>query len=408
MSAVYKLDNELIKALLEEIEASGVSRSEFDLRQLVNRKSFTYGEAGSEKRRALQKKFTEIKRKSSHQYLKFLAKFGVTPGEALKREILSSKDEDEVEEEPQNSEDQDEEESSESSASDDSSTSSKPSPKLKKARNPTPIKASPAKTPAKIPVTAIEFSVIKSPQPKCNRIMSDTESTTEESSFSCASFTDVLRRVEILEKPENKQDGSKECPYIIIVDPKKPETCQGFEVALIPQLQVGNFVRSVYHIRHVTTQGMEDEWSATIPHEQFPSLANCCVLIRGPSQELWHRRPDLYHEDPFCHQTALIHEAQQTAIKQSIVRLYSYWLLVLPKGITLENYIISQDSVHILKSTREMTQAFETEDEHGKAEMETLYGMDVYWRIAVAGGNMVTDPGSAAKKRRKKKVAVKT
>lgn len=211
-----------------------------------------------------------------------------------------------------------------------------------------------------------------------------------------------------MERQENRQEGSKEDPYIIIADPEKPEGCNGFEVALIPQIKVGNFVRSVYHIRHVTSQGMEDEWSAIVPREEFPALANRSILIRGPSQELWHRRPDLYHEESFCGQTALIHEAQQTAIKQSLHRLYSYWLVVLPKNTMLENYIISHDSIHVLKGTQEMAKAFEIEDSAGKLAMETLYGMDVYWRIAVAGGNMVTDPGSATKKRRKKKTAAMT
>jgi hypothetical protein len=238
--------------------------------------------------------------------------------------------------------------------------------------------------------------------------MSDSDTYPTEDSFSSnSSYSNALQTVKMLEKPEYKQDGSKQRPYIIIADPDKPETCAGFEVALIPQIKVGNYVRSVYHIRHITTQGLEDEWSATIPHEEFPTLASRAVLIRGPSQELWHRRPDLYHEEPFCSQTALFHEAQQTAIKQSIVRLYSCWLLVLPKGTVLENYIISHDSVHVNTGIQEMTKAFETEDENGKTQLETLYGMDVHWRIAVAGGNMVSDPGSASKKRRKQKKATK-
>jgi len=62
----------LIKALLEEVEASKASRQEFDVNTLVNAKSFTFGEPGTTKRRAAQKKHFEIKkRKSAHQHLKF-------------------------------------------------------------------------------------------------------------------------------------------------------------------------------------------------------------------------------------------------------------------------------------------------------------------------------------------------
>jgi hypothetical protein len=97
---------------------------------------------------------------------------------------------------------------------------------------------------------------------------------------------------------------------------------------------------------------MEDEWSATIPHKEFPALADRCVLICGPSQDLWHRRPDLYHDEQFCEQTLMVHETHQTAINQSITHPFSYWLLVLPKGTKLENYIISHDSVHVVKGIR--------------------------------------------------------
>lgn len=393
MSTSFKLDTDLKKALLQEIEASKVLRSEFDLNALVNRKSFIYGEVGSDKRRAVQKQFSEFKRKTAHQYLKLLGKFGISPGEGLKRELLGDgneeyqKDSDEEDEAPTTTSDNGSGYESDSDYSSSTST-----------------KATPRKTTT--PVEDIEFAS----KSHHKRMSTDTDtSTTEGSSLSSASISStVISRVEMLEKPDNKQDGSKENPYIIIADPEKPETCHGFEVALVPQVKVGNFVRSVYHIRHVTTQGMEDEWSAIIPREEFPALANRSVLIRGPSQELWHRRTDLYHEEPFCAQTALVHEAQQTAVKKSIVRLYSYWLLVLPKATMLENYIISHDSVHVVKGTREMEVAFEIEDDNGKAAWETLYGMDVYWRIAEAGGNMVHDPESATKKRRKKKKTIKT
>jgi hypothetical protein len=227
-----------------------------------------------------------------------------------------------------------------------------------------------------------------------------TESSTISNSSGGAS---VLVRVELLEKSENKQDGTKENPYIIIIDPSKPECGNGFEVVLVPQVQVENFVRSVYHVRHVTTEGLESEWSATIPHEEFPALAHRAVLIRGPSQEFWHRRPDIYHEEPFCKQTKLAHESQQTAIKQSIVREKSYWLLVLPRGTLLENHVISHNSVHVKKAIKELATTLETEDDDGNVTEEVLYGTDVYWRIAVQGGNMVSDPGSATKKRRKSK-----
>lgn len=382
MSTNYKPDSELIKILFQDVEESNVSRLDLDLLKLCNKKEYLYGEPATNKRRSIQKIFGEAKRKTHQQYLKYLGKIGVAPGEVLKSELLEPDTNEFKADNKYLSESEDD--SSESSGSDNNSSSSSISTEK----------------------SSHKKEIIKFAKQQ-KRMQSVTDTFPADVSFSSDYSNNVLQTVEMLEKPEYKQDGTKMKPYVIIANPDKPETCAGFEVALVPQITVENFVRSVYHIRHVTTQGMEDEWSAIIPREDFPALAHRSVLIRGPSQELWHRRPDLYHEEKFCTQTAVAHESQQTAIKQSIVRLYSYWLLVLPKGTMLENYIISHDSVHVTKGTQEMTKAFETEDDSGKTELETLYGMDVYWRIAMAGGNMVSDPGSAAKKRRKKKTASK-
>jgi hypothetical protein len=394
----YKLDSQLIQALFQDVESSKVSIKDFDLLELCNKKEYLYGETATKKRRAIQKIFSEAKRKTDHQYLNFLEKHNVIPGEVLKSKLLRPVKRDKEEIYSENSDSEDEYDSSSEttfSSSNSSSSSAKTSGSTE----------SPAKqrsTSASTPVPGIQY------QKSTKKMQSDSETyPTTETSFCSTDSNNTLQTVAMLEKSEHKQDGTKERPYVIIADPERPESCRGFEVALIPNIKVGNYVRSVFHIRHVTTQGMEDEWTATIPHEDYPTLANRSVLIRGPSQELWHRRPDLYHEEAFCAHTALIHETQQTSIKQSIVRLYSYWLLVLPKGTVLENYIISNDSINVTTCTQEMTKAFETEDENGNTQLETLYGMDVYWRIAVAGGSMVSDPGSATKKRRKKKAATK-
>jgi len=415
MSKAYKLDHQLITTLFEDVEASKVSIKDFDLLELCKRKEYLYGEPATKKRRAIPKLFSEAKRKTDQHYLNFLGKHNIRPGEALKARLLAPpeiKKETPVEIKKEKSDLEDTE--SEDAKSDDAKSEDAESEDEYASSSDTTITSSastsrstesPQKqrsTSPKTPVRDIQY------KKQTKRMQSDSESfPVTDSSFSSTASSNILQTVTMLEIPEYKQCGTKEQPYIIIADPERPESCWGFEVALIPNIKVGNYVRSVYHIRHVTTQGMEDEWSSTIPHEEFPTLSNRSVLIRGPSQELWHRRNDIYHEEQFCAQTALIHETQQTAIRQSIVRMYSYWLLVLPKGTVLENYIISHDSINVTTCTQEMTKAFEAEDESGKTQLETLYGMDVYWRIAVAGGSMVSGPGSSTKKRRMKKAATK-
>ena len=57
------LDPLTLKNLLQDIEKSNKTRTEFDLFALCEEKPHTYGEAGSRKRRLVQQKFDLIKRK---------------------------------------------------------------------------------------------------------------------------------------------------------------------------------------------------------------------------------------------------------------------------------------------------------------------------------------------------------
>ena len=82
-----KLEAVLIKNLVQDIEASAKTRKAFNLKKLVDEKAHTYGQEGTEKRRSLQKKFDQIKRKTPQEYQRFLDKIEVNPGEGLKREL---------------------------------------------------------------------------------------------------------------------------------------------------------------------------------------------------------------------------------------------------------------------------------------------------------------------------------
>lgn len=416
----FKLDPKIGKALFDEIENSGVTRHEFDLKSLVARQPYIYGERGSEVRRAVQKLVGEARRKSDAGYLVFIGKFGANPGELLTKHLTEGKeskkkdkDEDSWDIEYSDGEDEDEDEAEGKKATkSDSSSSTHLTETSKKSTDKKPsISAKESSAPA--PVANIEFERVSSPTKKMKANHTIETSTTEESFVSedsALSNTDaVLKRIAWLQKKVNRGDGSLESPYLLFADLDKPETCgAGFEAAEVKQVTLGNYIHRVLHIRKTTTQGMEDEWSAYIPRNDYPTLASHAVMIRGPSQELWHRRPDLYHEEHFCDQTFLAHQSQQAEMAMDKKRLHSYCLMVFPEDIELENYIISHDSTHVKKGTREMTKSFEVENEEGKLVKEILYGMDVYWRIALTGGKLVTDPGSATKKPRKKKTVAKS
>jgi len=85
-----KLDLCLVKNLVQDIEGTDHTRKSFNLPKLVAEKAHTYGAEGSEKRRAVQKKFDQLKRKSPQEYRRFLDRLEVTPGEGLQREIRNN------------------------------------------------------------------------------------------------------------------------------------------------------------------------------------------------------------------------------------------------------------------------------------------------------------------------------
>jgi hypothetical protein len=138
------IDKPLAKELAQDIEASGKTRQEFNLLSLCEQKSYVYGAEGDQKRRYVQKTFSNLKRKSPLNYQKWLDKARVSAGEALKREIRELMGEDDdtssASESQYESGDEEDEEDEEDSLS--STAVSKISKKSKKSRKSTSSKKS--------------------------------------------------------------------------------------------------------------------------------------------------------------------------------------------------------------------------------------------------------------------------
>jgi hypothetical protein len=134
---------------------------------------------------------------------------------------------------------------------------------------------------------------------------------------------------------------------------------------------------------------------------KYPDLSNRAVLIRGPSQDYWHQDAQRYHAEKFCEQTKKVHESLQTSIENQKERLYSHWLLVFPEGVVFENYILSDDAVHVKKTTLDLVGSCSYTDEKGKDQELELLGMDVHWRIATKGGEMIRSPEANSKKNKR-------
>jgi hypothetical protein len=185
-----------------------------------------------------------------------------------------------------------------------------------------------------------------------------------------------------------------------MVNQDKPEANWGFGISLVKQVEHQNYHCDLYHIRHATGITMEDEWEAMVPVKKYPSLAERIVLVRGPSQDYFHQDAERYHQDSFCAETKKAHETLQTNIAADKSRQECWWLLVFPEGTVLENHIISGDAVHVKKEFMELSEKNSAINEKGKTEeVEQLSG-EVYWRIALTGGERLRSPAPSKKKKR--------
>ena len=147
------------------------------------------------------------------------------------------------------------------------------------------------------------------------------------------------------------------------------------------------------------------EWEAKMPPEDWPpDLAKRAILIRGPSQSHWYGT-SVYNEDVknLCNRTGLVQKSEQSAIPSSLDRKYSYWVIVFPEGVVLENLTLSGNETHISKGTLDMIGMI-TFDGPSVPASEKKYheflGTDVYWRIALKTARPIENQDDHSTKKR--------
>jgi hypothetical protein len=409
------LEEYLVKDLCQAIEDSGKTRNEFNTADFQQKEFRIYGgPTNSNRRRNLQKKFDEIKRKSPQSYQRFLDKFRVIPGEGLKRELRDVAETTRkssflrtITTESDSESDDDEDDDDDKPTPNKTSSSPKypilPVPAKVLPKHPTPP-VTPKMKPTNVPPATVDglvaqiSSMVLNQAPAAATMSSWSTTSSEATATETSAF--VLQQVETL--TSFKMDGSDDYPYIIIVDPNKPEANWGFEVSLVPQVEFKHFTRDIYHIRKVVGQTQIALWEARIPTEKYPHLARRAVLIKGPSQDYWHQDAMRYHAEMKCDRTRIVHQTLQTSIAGNPARMRSTWLLVFPPTTQFENHVLSGDANYVLKETLDLYGSIW----EGNEEIQLL-GTDVHWRIALKGGEMICSPdASNAKKRfanRKKK-----
>jgi hypothetical protein len=170
------------------------------------------------------------------------------------------------------------------------------------------------------------------------------------------------------------------------------ERNHGFDIVIVSEIEHGGHTGNAFHIWKTISVGNTDDWEAFfLPGARFPTLADCAVMARGPSQDLFIKNTEKYHEDKHnidCTPTKKNHLATKQAIKDNPSRQLEHTLLIFKKGIKLENHIFSDDADYIDVEVNNMVTPYDDNVE----ELEQVVGhypflaYDRCWQIQAGFG----------------------
>jgi hypothetical protein len=135
-------------------------------------------------------------------------------------------------------------------------------------------------------------------------------------------------------------------------------------------------------------------WKAFIPtSKEFPKLApfiGGAVMVKGPSRSYWMSDAEMYHQKGDCQITKNAHEKTNTAIKMDPNRQTSFYLIVFPKGIILENPIFSGNNsfLQMWKNGMKLGPDHARYPFKKKKKMDVV-GICLWWRIGIAGRTII-------------------
>jgi hypothetical protein len=332
----------LIKQLLEDLENSGQSRDQCNFLSICNQYPRNYGAAGSKVRRLLQKKFQKVKEKPLDKYLSYLRLHGVNPG--FQTQLAQTEEESKG--------DTAEEEDDDCSSSGSKMFSNDDDDNLANSFEHLSVVATPPRQP--LPPTPPRPSISVSSTPSIS----------------------LLGKI---------QNGTKQHPYVMHVDLAYPERNQEFCIERVSSICHNSYSRKGLHIRRAVPVSDFDRWEAYIPNGYPAELDFRLVLIKGPSQNFWLRDSERYHKKLNCDATLNAHKATEIEIENDESRQNSYWLLVFPKDVVLDNQIFSGDANNVDADWNDQ-RVNSNENKSGKE----LYGIVMMWKIGEIGGRRIT------------------
>jgi hypothetical protein len=349
-----------VKQLCDDIKRSCRPRNEINLASICNKHPNIYGDPASDERRAVQRKFDLLKRKTIQQYAHFLDKLELPHGAATLRELRRAAF-NSVDSPPStstatgatttNDNDSNETNNKTNDKTNDDTTGQLATIVANLSIVEPPAAATPVKTPTP-PFVGGFLSPNRFLTP--NNMLSPPPSVTASSEIS------------------DNSPGSRNSPHIIDVDTAHPERNREFFVQYVDNLEHNSHIRSVFHIRCTTAVQDCDLWEATIHGTESRK-----ILVKGPSRDWWLTKAELYNTQFTCDATKNAHLATGLAIARHETRQWTYWLLVFPESVVLDNVLFSGDpteiEVHVVGlSTTE--------------ESIPLQSCMVYWQVSMKFG----------------------
>jgi hypothetical protein len=411
------LDSDTEEHLLRDIERKGLPLSQVSLVDICDADPAVYGRSG-ESRRPVQQRFGKIKRLKPKGYLALLKKYKIKPSPVTlagaeeekesKKEEPESKDDNEeatihfdtstIRDDEETTIDDDEETSIDDDDDDEPTTNEEPTIN-EEPRSATSNLSNIASTFASLSInkpTMMFNTPTKTPVKKSPFLPSMTSPTPSTVDFAeTATGEEDIMEDSIADQTLDfrNQNGTKNRPYITMVNCLCPEKNGPFDITCFEELEHNDRDRNGFHVRRSIDPQDMDAWGASIPSAVvFPwlvPLTGRVLFIKGPSRSFWIRDFKRYHNGrkPInCQVTGKFHEKSDTAIASDPNRETSYFLLVFPPDTVLDNYCFSNDHFVVQKNKNPMK--LEANDIDNAFKKDVL-GMTIWWRIAVAGGTLI-------------------
>ena len=345
------------KALLQRVEESGDTRETADLKLICNFDSQTFGHSGSKQQRSIQKYWGYLKRTSFSNYTCTLERLEIEPGSGTRRCMLNML---------YISEDNDEDFLVDEGTPDDVL--------LETGSDFIYQGTEPTKTITKDATGEKDLSFIS---PK------STKKTVPTDQFANLSIQpgSLFSPVRNCQPSSSHRAGTKLNPHIISVDTRFPEAHREFDVEEVDRIEHEHWAVKGYHIR--TDVGCNDkkEWVAKMV--KYNGEENKAILIKGKTRKSCYSELTTYHHQDTLKFVKEKHLKTKMQLKERADRDYSFWLLVFPKDVILDNSILSGSNKTVMMKTSG------TSEIKGTRNFLTPF---VYWQIVVKNDDyFITD-----------------